>query len=159
MVVSTIGYEGQTIDRFIDALIENGIDTIVDVRKVPLSRKKGFSKTALTACLEERGLNYYQMRSLGCPNDIRDDYKIDKDWSKYKVRYNKFLKEQADEVEHLANYAKSTSCALLCFEANALQCHRSLITKVLRAEKGFDVKHLKVGATQLKRETPALMTA
>lgn len=43
-VVYTIGYEGIDLEQFIDIIKKNHIDTIIDVRKNPVSRKKGFSK-------------------------------------------------------------------------------------------------------------------
>ena len=44
MTVFTVGYEGPSVDRFLSLLAEHGIDTIVDVREYPVSRKLGFSK-------------------------------------------------------------------------------------------------------------------
>lgn len=47
MTLFTIGYNGMDIDRFIAILRKAGIQHLVDIRKRPLSRKKGFSKTKL----------------------------------------------------------------------------------------------------------------
>ena len=57
-VVYTIGYEGTDIDRFVATLKAVGIKVLADVRAVAVSRKKGFSKTALKARLEDEGIAY-----------------------------------------------------------------------------------------------------
>src|SRR3712207_4594344 len=68
----TIGYEGATIDAFLDTLEEAGVKTLVDVRAVPLSRKPGFSKRALAAALAERGIGYRHLQRLGTPAEGRN---------------------------------------------------------------------------------------
>jgi uncharacterized protein (DUF488 family) len=61
MTVFTIGYEGLDIDTFVSMLAEYNIETVVDIRELPLSRKRGFSKTALTGVLNLSGLEYVHM--------------------------------------------------------------------------------------------------
>ena len=56
MTLMTFGYEGLDIESFLAVLKKNGITLLVDVRELPLSRKKGFSKTALSAAAEKQGL-------------------------------------------------------------------------------------------------------
>ena len=51
----TIGYEGRAIDEYMNLLLENHVKVLCDVRKNPISRKRGFSKTALS---EELNLNF-----------------------------------------------------------------------------------------------------
>ena len=45
--LATIGYEGSAIEDFIATLKLANIEILLDVREIPLSRKKGFSKNAL----------------------------------------------------------------------------------------------------------------
>lgn len=52
MIVYTSGYEGKTIDGFVRQLKEHGIALLVDIRELPLSRKPGFSKSAIQAALK-----------------------------------------------------------------------------------------------------------
>jgi uncharacterized protein (DUF488 family) len=61
MKICTIGYEGLDIDAFMSLLAENDIETVVDVREMPLSRKPGFSKKALEAALNLSGRDYVHM--------------------------------------------------------------------------------------------------
>ena len=67
MRIFTIGYEGSTQDEFIAALQQAGVERIIDVRAVPLSRKPGFSKNVLAAGLSEAGIDYVHLKALGTP--------------------------------------------------------------------------------------------
>jgi len=56
MQIFTIGYEGKSLDQFVAELRRNRISRVIDVRELPLSRRKGFSKTPLTAALAAAGI-------------------------------------------------------------------------------------------------------
>ena len=72
MKIYTVGYEGLTLEEFLQRLQRAWVQIVVDVRDVALSRKRGFSKTALAAALRDAGMEYLHIRSLGCPKPIRD---------------------------------------------------------------------------------------
>ena len=76
----TLGYEGLTIEAFITRLQTAQVKTVVDVRELPLSRKKGFSKSAFCAALSAHGMAYLHAPALGCPKPIRNQYKVDGNW-------------------------------------------------------------------------------
>src|SRR3712207_1547559 len=67
----TIGYEGADMDRFLMALKDAGVETLADVRAVALSRKRGFSKSALRDALADRDIGYRHFRELGTPKEGR----------------------------------------------------------------------------------------
>src|SRR6185503_16787729 len=71
MKIFTIGYEGTTVPEFIAALNEGGVERVIDVRALPLSRRPGFSKSALRGALEEAGIEYVHLKALGTPADGR----------------------------------------------------------------------------------------
>jgi uncharacterized protein (DUF488 family) len=79
----TLGYEGLTIEAFIARLQTTQVKTVVDVRELPLSRKKGFSKSAFCAALATHGVAYLHAPALGCPKPIRNQYKSDGNWQIY----------------------------------------------------------------------------
>ncbi len=79
----TIGYEGVELVDFLRRLAAAKVKVIVDVRELPLSRKRGFSKTALRAALESHGIDYIHMSALGCPKPIRQRLKLNGDWQSY----------------------------------------------------------------------------
>ena len=67
MRIFTIGYEGATVPEFIAALQKAGVERVIDVRALPLSRRPGFSKSSLSAALEETGIEYVHLKALGTP--------------------------------------------------------------------------------------------
>lgn len=71
-IVYTIGYEGTDIERFVETLTTVGVEVVADVRAVPLSRKKGFSKNSLREHLESAGIKYLAMQELGDPKEGRE---------------------------------------------------------------------------------------
>lgn len=87
----SIGYAGHTPESFVAALQEAGVDTLVDVRQRPLSRKVGFSKTALGGLLQRAGITYLHMPLLGTPKDIRDEYHATRDVEAFRLAYNHHL--------------------------------------------------------------------
>src|SRR5215213_5559790 len=71
MRIFTIGYEGATVPEFLAALKDAGVERVIDVRALPLSRRPGFSKSPLRAALEEAGIEYVHLKALGTPADGR----------------------------------------------------------------------------------------
>lgn len=153
MTIYTIGYEGIDIEQFFMLLKEHGIETVVDVRELPLSRKPGFSKKILAAALNLSGLEYTHLADLGCPKSIRDRYRADADWRRYKEGFLKYLKSQKNAIEELAMLANTSSCALLCFEADFNYCHRSMVADAVKQQSGMRISHIRVD--EVRTEAPA----
>lgn len=141
----TIGYEGLSLEQFMRLLLAYGIELLIDVRDLPISRKKGFSKKSLSLAVVNSNKSYLHIKSLGCPPNIRHEYQDDKNWTRYAVRYNKFLKQQVAALEELSRIVAKRRCALLCFEADAERCHRSLIVQELKQywNTELDVVHIR----------------
>src|SRR5690606_28017166 len=110
MVLATMGYEGLETDSFFSILQENNITTIVDVRELPISRKAGFSKSSLSKMASFIGIDYVHFNALGCPREIRHDYRIDQDWSKYSHRYLACLETPPKVIMRLAELVETQSC-------------------------------------------------
>ncbi len=153
MTVFTIGYEGLSVATFTALLIENQIDTIVDVRELPLSRKPGFSKNSLANHLTLSSIAYLHMVNLGCPKSVRDAFKEDRDWGRYTRGFIAHLQEQESAINELSALAKSSSCALLCYEADYRNCHRSMVATAVSEVSGLKVKHIQ--AFDFRKEMPA----
>lgn len=149
--IYTIGYEGMDLEEFMSLLAEHDVETIVDVREMPLSRKPGFSKKALEAALNLSGREYVHMGSLGCPKSIRDQYREDGNWKRYSEGFLKYLATQDDAVAELSALAETSSCALLCFEADYNFCHRSMVASAVKKYAGSRIEHLQVRT----QDTPA----
>src|ERR1043165_4235477 len=71
MRIFTIGYEGATVGEFVAALQKAGVERVIDVRALPLSRRPGFSKTPLKGALAEAGIEYVHLKALGTPSEGR----------------------------------------------------------------------------------------
>jgi uncharacterized protein (DUF488 family) len=138
----TLGYEGLDADQFIGILLDAGVKTVVDVRELPLSRKKGFSKSAFSAALIEKGIAYLHAPALGCPKEIRMQYHADSDWSGYSKAFLAYLAGQTATVVELAELSASTNACLVCFEADFTRCHRTYVARAARKMGAPDVVHL-----------------
>lgn len=128
----TIGYEGTTQEAVIRTLLMNDMDSLLDIREVPLSRKPGFSKTKLGAAVAAHGMRYEHIRELGTPRDIRYRRKVDHDQVAFRTGFLEYLDTQSAAMETLVERAVRERCCLLCFEANVQECHRLLVAERAR---------------------------
>ncbi|WP_372425042.1 DUF488 domain-containing protein [Salinarimonas chemoclinalis] len=130
----TIGYEGTDIDRFIETLIIVGIETVADVRAVPVSRKKGFSKNKLCIALAERGIAYRHFPELGDPKPGREAARSGR-MCEFESIYRAHLGTAGaiEGLRALRSLASCTATCLLCFERDPRNCHRSMIAHELRS--------------------------
>jgi uncharacterized protein (DUF488 family) len=142
MNLYTFGYEGQELPAFIARLKLARVRQVVDVREMPLSRKKGFSKNALAAALTDSGIAYAHMPALGCPKKIRHQYKEDGDWQAYEQGFLSYLKTQADAVLTVARLAREKAVCLVCFEADYHRCHRRMVARAAAGRGAPSVIHL-----------------
>lgn len=138
----TFGYEGLDLEAFIERLQSAGVRTVVDVRELPLSRKKGFSKTAFSQALAVAGIAYFHAPALGCPKEVRDQYKRDGSWPRYTNGFMKHLARQRAAVAELAKVAKATRACVVCFEEDFNFCHRTFVARAAHAAGGPSVMHL-----------------
>jgi len=138
----SIGYEGLSIDAFLNKLISNNILAVLDVRKNPLSMKYGFSKTKLSAFLKKANISYFHLPKLGIPSELRKSLENPEDYSRLFEKYeSEILPNQQQSLIEIQSLLDSyTRVALLCFESNAEYCHRHKIIEKLRKSKSFSVK-------------------
>lgn len=130
MTIFTIGYEGASLDAFMETLLESGVETLVDVRAIAVSRRRGFSKTALGTRVREEGMEYVHLRELGDPKPGREAARAGK-WREFESIYGAHLRTPAaqDALAKLVDLAAVSSIALLCYEADAVGCHRTMIAR------------------------------
>ena len=141
----TFGYEGLDIDDFLERVQSAGVESIIDVRELPLSRKRGFSKSAFRQSLANAGIAYIHVAALGCPKDIRDRYKADGNWIAYSRAFLDYLTSQGAAVRHVAALSNATVACLVCFEADYTACHRTYVARAVRNVGGPAVMHLTAG--------------
>lgn len=140
----TIGYEGASLADFLRRLTQAGVAILVDVRELPLSRRKGFSKTSLSAALNARGIHYVHCRELGAPKAIRHELRETSDYQTYFRRFDAYLRTQVPAVQWLAEACTGRNVVLMCFEADPAECHRSAVAREVGKLRNQDPIHLRV---------------
>lgn len=123
----TAGYEGEDLETFIAKLRTAHVEVLVDTREIPLSRKKGFSKSKLSEGLADAGIEYRHFRQLGTQKPWRDAYHKDKDWGRLAQLYSAYLPGQQSSVEEIFTIALQHRTCLFCFEADHNLCHRGIL--------------------------------
>jgi uncharacterized protein (DUF488 family) len=145
MTIFTAGYEGLNIDTFIARLKQARIDKVLDVREYPVSRKPGFSKKSFAQRLEAAGIAYQHSPPLGCPKPIRARYKIDSDWANYSKDFRAYIRTQEAILTELVADAAQQRICMVCYEADASFCHRSLIAEAAQVlDASITPKHLPI---------------
>lgn len=128
MKIFTIGYEQTTMAEFLAALKRAGVERVIDVRAVPLSRRPGFSKNILAASLREAGIDYVHLKALGTPKEGRDAAKKGDVATLERVYDTQLgLPEAQAEAAKMRALAAEKPSALLCYERDPGHCHRTLL--------------------------------
>lgn len=142
--VFSIGYEGVTIDRFLNTLVLAGIQRLVDVRRNPISRRFGFSKSRLSSYCAKVDIEYTHIPELGIPSADRAGLSGRDSYTQLFARYEKeMLPEQVQAVARAKTLVVERSSALLCFEADPDCCHRSRLAALIAQTTELPVVHLK----------------
>jgi uncharacterized protein (DUF488 family) len=141
MRIFTIGYEGTTVGEFIAALHRAGVRRLIDVRALPLSRRPGFSKTALRGALEEAGIEYLHLKALGTPADGRAAARAGRHADLERIYAGQLeLPEAIAQSAQMLALANEMPSALLCMEREPAHCHRTLLLDAVAPEA--EVVHL-----------------
>lgn len=141
--VVTIGYEGAELRDFLATLAQAGVRLLLDVREIPLSRRKGYSKRALSDALATAGIAYQHERALGSPKAVRHQLRADGDFRRYFRAFDAHLATQSALLDALAAQLPGP-VALMCFERDWRECHRSVVAAALAERRNASVQHLEV---------------
>lgn len=142
----TIGYEGKTLEQYINLLIINDVHLLCDVRKNAYSQKYGFSKSQLEKACVGVGIKYVHIPQLGIESEFRQDIRSQKDYDNLFEFYEENTLKQNQEyllkVRGLIDSEKRI--ALTCFEHNPKECHRARVAKhlMLLPDIKYELKHL-----------------
>ena len=127
-VLFNIGYEGTSIEAFVNILIKNDVRLLCDVRMNPLSRKFGFSKGKLDHILHTVGIKYVHIPGLGIESDKRTSLDTLED---YKCLFDDYEKSLSDKQVYLNSVfsllQRYSRIALMCFEHEPEKCHRHVV--------------------------------
>lgn len=154
----TIGYEGSTIEDFLATLRLTGVELVIDVRDVPISRKRGFSKKSLDSHLERSGIGYRHLKGLGDPKEGRIAAREGR-FADFRRIFGEHLitdVAQADLATAISLSLNKSAC-LLCFERDHRECHRTAVASEMSKQKGFRIVHIGVrqGAAGVKEPRDA----
>jgi uncharacterized protein (DUF488 family) len=140
----TIGYEETQLRDFLDKLASAGVKTLVDVRELPQSRIPGYSKTALTAALKSKGIEYVHVPELGSPRNLRRELRETGNFTAFTRGYLLHLKKQTEQVREVQQRVYGETCCLLCFEKNHQECHRQFVAQEIKivGRNGLEIVHL-----------------
>ncbi|HEY3567772.1 MAG TPA: DUF488 domain-containing protein [Thermoanaerobaculia bacterium] len=142
--VFTVGHSTRPIEDLLALLSEHGVQTLVDVRRFPGSRRHPqYSRDALAASLAAAGIQYVHEPGLGGRRAARPDsphtaWRVDA-FRGY-ADYMETPEFQA-ALERLIQRASEETVAILCAEAVPWRCHRRLISDALVA-RGVQVMHI-----------------
>ena len=140
----TIGYEQTPAASVLKELKGAKVELLVDVRAVAASRRPGFSKRQLAATLDEQGIGYLHLRSLGTPKEGRLAARSGDLTSLWRI-FEKHLKtpdakQAMDELTAIVQSGRRV--CLLCYERDPHHCHRQRVAELLQERTGITVENL-----------------
>lgn len=139
--IYTIGHSTHELESFIGLLTPNAITAIADVRSVPASRfNPQYNRDPLKRALLQAGVEYVFLgRELGARSDNPSCYVGGK------VQYDRLAKQPAFRagIQRLLRGRKEHRIAIMCAEADPLDCHRTLLVARALAHEGVNVMHIR----------------
>ena len=142
----SIGYEGKSLEEYLNILIKEDIKILCDVRKNPISRKYGFSKKTLMNATEKLGIEYLHCPDLGIESDKRRELVTQADYDTLFEVYEKtVLKESIQSIKMLNGLLESKKrIAVTCYEKLPQQCHRTRVANAILQEGIGQTKFIEV---------------
>jgi uncharacterized protein (DUF488 family) len=144
--ICTIGYEGHTLEAYLNLLLKSGVTVLCDVRRNPLSRKYGFSKRTLSTSCEGVGIRYEHLPELGIDGQRRRELETQADYDALFADYERDdLPKQEKALDRIIAWVKEGArVALTCYENQPHQCHRHCVAEALErtADRDWRVEHL-----------------
>lgn len=154
--LSTIGYEGATIQEFVAALQHASVRLVIDVRAVPLSRKKGFSKNQLSEFLRAHRIEYVHLKGLGDPKEGREAARAG-NYALFEKIFGKHMRsdDATEALEVAAALIREKRACLMCYEADYERCHRTIVAEHLSEMTALPVIPLAIHDEGVKRRIAA----
>lgn len=145
--IGSIGYElHKEVQDFVRLLRDAGVDRLIDVRELPMSRRRGYGKTALSEALSAAGIEYVHMRALGNPKSFRDLYKSGLVAQGRELYQRHLLGECRFALDDLADLLSDNKrSALMCVEHDPSTCHRTVIIDAMRDELDLNLDVAQLG--------------
>ena len=133
----TMGYSGYDQKSFLDELRRHHVEVVIDVRQRPLSRKKGFSRSALSEFLGANNVEYRHEAELGVPAELRTEFKAGhQELDSYFSGFRAYLAQHTEALDRVYELAAVRRCCLVCLEHLPEECHRSVVAEAVEARNG-----------------------
>ena len=141
-LIYTAGYEGKTVDEFLNLLMESGISRLIDVRYNPISRRYGFHKSTLLRLCNSLKIDYQHLPNLGIAGSEREHLESDHQYKSLFENYRCSLSSREQDLMNVSRLLKSEPSVLVCMEANPEYCHRNVLAQYLTNLIDMPIKHL-----------------
>ena len=151
-IAYTIGYQGIDVDIVSSSARRAGITLVVDTRLHPTSRRPSFRREALRRRLAIEGIRYVSEPSLGVPKKVRPLVRSRR-WL-FEAAYRGVLSRASATLEDTVRLASTETIALLCFEAESRECHRSLLAAAISASAPIRFVDLEMGRIEDANDHP-----
>lgn len=129
----TVGYESKDIDQFLNTLVSNNIELLIDVRRNAFSMNFVYIKDALQKKLKDVNIEYLHIPELGIEGEERKNLNTPADYEELFVKYRQTLPIKEVYINRIVELGTTRRIALLCFEADSDFCHRGEIAKVIKS--------------------------
>jgi len=142
--VYTAGYEGLSVDAFLNMLVVNGIRRLVDVRNNPIARRYGFHKSTLGRLAGHLGIEYVHVPELGICSEKRQGLGGGADRKALFRQYERTtLVEEKSAIRRVSGMMQEVPSVLVCMEAEPSCCHRSHLADPVSKLTGLPIIHLR----------------
>lgn len=140
--IFTIGYEGRDIDVFLNTLLREGVEILVDIRYNPFSMNFSFTKSKLKKYLENVDIGYIHIPELGIRGESRKNLATKKDYEElFEIYKRTTLTKREADIKKIIELGKKKRIALMCFEHSKEMCHRGVISNYLETDS-IEVMHI-----------------
>jgi uncharacterized protein (DUF488 family) len=154
--VYTAGYEGLSIDAFLNLLVVSGIRRLIDVRNNPIARRYGFHKSTLDRLTSRLGIDYVHLPELGILSADRqgltDQNAYDRLFDTYE---NTVLRNETEAIDAVGRLVTESPSVLVCMESKPQCCHRSRLAATVSRRTNLAIQHLPGGTLSAGISKPA----
>ncbi|MCA9012767.1 MAG: DUF488 family protein [Planctomycetaceae bacterium] len=141
--VYTAGYEGQSVDAFLNLLVARGVRRLIDVRHNPIARRYGFHRSTLKRLTANLEIDYVHVPELGIKSNLRQNLDTMDDRTKLFDQYEATtLAMNAEAIDRVASLIRETPSVLVCMEADAICCHRSRVAERIAQRTSLPIENL-----------------
>ena len=132
VTIFTVGYEKRSGEELMSLLRDAGAEVLADVREKPMSRLPDFRAASLRQLCQEAGIEYEGWAQLGSTEDQRDHLKKTGDFALFASHFRRHVeKSRQDDLDKLTKKAQKKTVALLCYERDHEDCHRSIVADIV----------------------------